>query len=255
MLRADAVTVVRNNRTLCRDLDLTIEAGSCWAILGPNGIGKSTLLHALAALYPLAAGHITLLNRPLSHWRRRDLARSLGVLLQDSDTLFPITALAMALSGRYPHRRATLWHHDQGDDLAAQQALAVVGLTPYAQHDVSRLSGGERRRAALARVLAQDPLLLLLDEPTVYLDTHHQIQILDHISQHWRNKGGAICMVLHDINLAARYCDHLLCLFADGSHEQGSTSQILQQQCVSRLMQRPMVPLQSATGQRAWLPE
>ncbi|MBF0160145.1 MAG: ABC transporter ATP-binding protein [Magnetococcales bacterium] len=251
----EEVTVHRGDRLLCHGLNLTIAAGSCWVILGPNGVGKSTLLHTMAALHPLSGGCITLLGKPLSSWSRRDLARVMGVLLQQQETLFPVTVLAMALSGRYPHRSA--WQHrNQQEDLdRARQALVLVELESHAHRDLDTLSGGERRRAALAMVLTQDPPLLLLDEPTTHLDIHHQILILDHITRRWRDRGGAVCMVLHDINLAARYGDHLLCLFADGQHEQGPTRQILQQSRVSRLMQRPMVSLQGAAGRQAWLPE
>ncbi|KAB7623385.1 ABC transporter ATP-binding protein [Alkalilimnicola sp. S0819] len=239
-------------RTICRDLALNMERTQCWGILGRNGAGKSTLLHTLAGLRPASAGEIRLLDRPRDDWSRRQRAQRLGLLPQDSEDAFPATVLETVLVGRHPHLGALAW--EQPEDLAvAHQALADVGLADFAQRSVNTLSGGERRRLGLATLLTQNPRAWLLDEPTNHLDLQHQIQILELLQQRiWRDDG-LIVMTLHDINLAARFCDHILLLFDDGSHMASIAHEALRPEYLERVYGHPIRVISGYNG-RAYLP-
>lgn len=234
------------------DLDLAVAAGQCWAVLGANGSGKTTLLHTLAGLRPAAAGTIELDGRPLGHWSRRAIARRLGILLQESDDPFPATVLETALIGRHPHLGPWQWEGPE-DHALAHQALAEVELTGFEHRGVDTLSGGERRRLALATLRVQDPQLALLDEPTNHLDLHHQIRLLGQLRDHARASGGALMMALHDVNLAARFCDHALLVFADGEVLHGPAAQLLRADYLTCLYHHPIEEV-AGNGQRAFLP-
>lgn len=251
LLSAEAVTLSVPDRTLCRGLSLTVAAGQCWAILGPNGAGKTTLLLTLAGLREPDGGTVTIDGTPMPRLSRRQIARRLGLLPQDSRDPFPATVLETALLGRHPHLPP--WQGEGPDDLAkAIQALETVGLQAMRDRDTASLSGGERRRLALATLLTQDPPLLLLDEPTNHLDLHHQIAILDHQRQ-LADAGRGVLMVLHDPNLAARFATHALLLFGDGSWEAGRASELLEENRLGRLYGHPIAAVPGPKG-RAFLP-
>ena len=234
------------------DLELRIEPGQCWAFLGANGAGKTTLLHTLAGLRAPAAGSIALDGRPLQQWRRRDIARHLGILLQESEDPFPATVLETALIGRHPHLGP--WQFEGPEDHErAHQALAEVELQGFEQRGIDTLSGGERRRLALATLLVPDPRLALLDEPTNHLDLHHQIRLLGKLRAHAHHRYGALVMALHDVNLAARFCDHALMIFADGEILHGPAEQLLRADYLTCLYHHPIEEV-TGNGQRAFLP-
>ncbi len=189
---------------------------------------------------------------PLDGLRRRDIARRLGILLQDSEDPFPATVLETALIGRHPHIEP--WRWESPDDHArAQAALAEVGLAQMAERPVDTLSGGERRRLALATLLAQDPAVHLLDEPSNHLDLHHQIDLLGRLCRRVTADGGTLVMALHDVNLAARLCDHAALIFDDGEIRHGPTAELLQPERLSRLYHHPIRAIE-AEGQRFFLP-
>jgi iron complex transport system ATP-binding protein len=165
VLACRGLTLAVPGRTLCRDVAFEVHAGECWVILGPNGAGKTTLLQTLAGLRPPAAGAILLGDRPIAEYAPRGRAQRLGFLPQDTVDAFPATALEIALGGRHPH--IPRWHPESAADVRqARAALTAVGMSEAALRDVQTLSGGERRRVALAMLLAQDPEVMLLDEPT-----------------------------------------------------------------------------------------
>ncbi|WP_018873036.1 ABC transporter ATP-binding protein [Thioalkalivibrio sp. ALJ16] len=220
-------------------LDLTVNQGQCWGILGPNGAGKSTLLHTLAGLRAARAGHIELRGTPLARHARRDLARGLGLVFQKHHDGFPATVLETALIGRHPYLRP--WDIETAEDYAlARRALAEMDLGDMEDRLVDTLSGGERQRLAIATVLTQDPALLLLDEPTSQLDLHHQVAVLDQVRKIASHPKRAAILVLHDVNLAARYCDHLLLLFPDGTACWGPTRTMLVPAALERLYNQPL---------------
>ena len=211
VLEARALDVTIAGIRICRGLDLEVEPGQCWAILGCNGAGKTTLLNTLAGLRAPAAGTIALGGRPLSSFHPRELARFRGLLPQDDSDPFPATALETVLVGRHPH--LSRWRWESAEDLrVAREALAAADLAGAEARDVRTLSGGERRRVALATLLAQQPRLFLLDEPSSHLDLSHQAALLDRLVQLARSEERALVMALHDVNLAARCCDHVLLL-------------------------------------------
>jgi iron complex transport system ATP-binding protein len=231
---------------VCRTLDFHVEPGQCWAILGRNGAGKTTLLNTLAGLRAVTAGTIELAGRPLSTYRPRELARVRALLAQDDSDAFPATALETALIGRHPHLGR--WKWEGADDLRiARDALAAVDMAGTEGRDVRTLSGGERRRVAIASLLAQQPRLFLLDEPSSHLDLAHQVALLDRLAALARAEGRAVMMALHDVNLAARCCDRVLLLDA-GDAVAGPAATLLDAARLSALYRVPLRRLQGPRG-------
>ncbi|MGH9564259.1 MAG: ABC transporter ATP-binding protein, partial [Terracidiphilus sp.] len=195
------------------------------AVLGPNGSGKSLSLHTLAGLRPPEAGQLLISDRLLAAWPRRALARELALLPQNVEDPFPATVMETVLLGRHPH--IARWQWESARDLAiASDALAAVGLAGYEERDVLTLSGGERRRAALAAVLAQTPRIFLLDEPTNQLDPNHQLEALQLLRER-ADAGAAVIVTLHDPNLAERFADAVLLIGKDGNWRCGQVADIL----------------------------
>jgi iron complex transport system ATP-binding protein len=229
----------RGGRTLCRGLNLAFGPGQCWCILGPNGAGKTTLLHALAGLYPTTQGEINLDGQATGGMSRRTLARSLGILLQDPAAGFPATVLQTVLQGRHPHLHPWAWESEE-DIRLTRQALARLGLESLAQRSTDSLSGGERQRMAIATLLTQDPQYMLLDEPVNHLDLHQQIRTLELFRELTRSRQKTVIMVLHDVNLAQRYCDHVILMQGDGEVQAGRCGEVLNTANLSRLFGHPM---------------
>lgn len=253
LLRATSIDIDLAGRTLLRDLNLAVHTSQCWALLGANGTGKTTLLHTLAGLRPPQGGSLWLQGAALARLPRRVVAQHLGLLPQDSNDSFPASVLETALIGRHPHLGR--WHNEGADDVAlARQALAQVDLAGYESRPCHTLSGGERRRLALATLLTQAPPLMLLDEPTNHLDLSHQIGALQHLRHLADSAGRAVVMALHDINLAARYCDHALLLFGDGTWQAGSTAELFTETTLSRLYGHPIQACNAPNGHNAFLP-
>ncbi len=253
LFRARGLTVTIAGQAVCRDLDLALHAGESWALLGRNGAGKTTLLHTLAGLRPPQAGTLSLLGDDLATLPRRRVAQRLGLLPQDTPDLFPATVLETALIGRHPHLEGLAWE-GEADRAIAAEALAEVGLAGLEMRPVTTLSGGERRRLALATLHCQAPRVALLDEPANHLDLRHQVVLLGALRARAAADGGTLLMVLHDVNLAARHCDHALLLFGDGEHAAGPFDEVVHAEALARLYGHPVV---SVTGPRgtAWLPQ
>ena len=237
---------------VCRKLDLDISAGERWCILGRNGAGKTTLLHTLCGLHAADAGTITLNGKPLDSLPRKLLARGIGILLQDHGNQFPATVLETALVGRHPWLGALQW--ESADDRArAQEALQETGLSGMASRMTDTLSGGEQRRLDIATLLTQNPEIFLLDEPTNHLDLHQQVRILKLLGELAEGFGRAVCMTLHDINMAARFCSHFLLLFGDGDTAQGTTTTVLTPGNLERLYRHELRCVDTPEGP-VWLP-
>lgn len=252
-LAARQLTVSIGTVTVCRDLDLAIDSGSRWAILGVNGVGKSTLIATLAGLRAPDAGAIRIDDEALAALPPRARARRLGLMAQEDS--FHIsdpetTALDVALLGRLPH--LDWWRGESAHDIRlAHTALAAVGLSDIAARRTSMLSGGERRRLALAALLAQEVPLCLLDEPTSHLDLHQQIAFMDLLIG-WNER--TLVMTLHDVNLAARYCTHALLLFGAGQWCAGPVQNMLSAEVLTRLYRHPVIAVDTGAG-IAYLPK
>ncbi len=246
-MQIQGLRIAIGDRLLCRRLDLDIRAGQCWGLLGRNGSGKTTLLHTLTGLRPAQGGQVRFEGRALDAWPRRELARGLGLLLQDRESRFPMSVEDTVLCGRYPHLGP--WSSPgKQDRQLAQQALEKVGLAGLARRNIQTLSGGERQRVALAALLAQAPRLLLLDEPVSHLDLREQVRLLD-LLQALTQAGHAVIMSLHDLNHALAYCDHLL-LLRQGRAIAGEARRIAGTERLSRLYG---LPLSSVAGPRGTL--
>ncbi|UCE88203.1 MAG: ABC transporter ATP-binding protein [Pseudomonadota bacterium] len=233
--------------TVCRDLELVIHAGQCWAVLGMNGSGKTTLLHTLAGLRSAAGGEILLDGQPLTQIGRREMARRVGVLLQDLPQGFPATVIESALTGRHPHLSPWQWEGAADRELA-RAALAAVDLGGFERRQVGTLSGGEWRRLGLATLLVQNPALALLDEPVNHLDLHHQHRVLALLRNRAASPGHGAAMVLHDVNLARRYCDHALLLFGKGETRAGPIDEVFDARTLTRLYRHPVNALDGPHG-------
>ncbi len=225
-------------RVLVDDLTLDATGGELIAVLGQNGSGKSMTMHTLAGLRTPEAGSVTLNGANLAAAPRQDIAKQLALLPQHVDDVFPATVLDTAMIGRHPHIGRLNW--ESGHDFSvARAALRSVGLEELAGRDVLTLSGGERRRLAIAQVLTQAPEVYLLDEPTNHLDPQHQLDALKLFSE--KADAGAVVMAsLHDVNLAVRYADRCLLLYGDGRWDLGATQDILDCERLSRLYSTPM---------------
>ena len=242
LLEARGLTVEIAGKQVCRELSFTLIGGECIGILGGNGVGKTTLLHTLAGLRPPAAGTVWLDGAPLATQTRRKVAQRIGVLMQQPEDSLPATVLETALIGRHPH--LDFWRWESHRDVAiARRALKNVGLEGLEQRAQTALSGGERRRLDIATVLTQDPELFLLDEPAHQLDLQYQMALLGQLRRLCAEKGRAVCMSLHDINLAARFCSRILMLFGAGEVLYDSTAAALSPENLTRLYHTPVAAL------------
>jgi iron complex transport system ATP-binding protein len=248
LLEARGLAVSIAGKEVCRGLDFALQAGDCVALLGPNGVGKTTLLHSLAGLRSRDAGEILLDGAPLAGLPRRRVAQRLGLLMQQPEDSLPATVLETALIGRHPHLDFWRWE-SHGDVAIARRALKTVGLEGLEQRAQTALSGGERRRLDLATVLAQDPQVFLLDEPAGQLDLHHQLALLGQLQRLAAQEGRAVLMSLHDVNLAARFCNRALLLFGAGEAAHGPAGDLLTPGQLSRLYGVPVRSLPWEGGQ------
>lgn len=232
-LACSSLTIEIAPRVLVRELSMSLPKGSVTCVLGCNGAGKTLTLHALAGVRAAQGGEVSVDGRALTAWNRKDLARSLGLVTQATDDPFPSTVLESVLIGRHPHIDFWQWENKDDEEIALA-ALAAVDLAGFESRDLDTLSGGERRRVAIATLLAQNPAVMLLDEPTNHLDPHHQIQTL-RLMRAKASAGHTVVMSLHDAGLAATFADHALLLFGNGEWRFGAVNDVLTEASMSRL--------------------
>lgn len=237
LLSCHSLNIKIANTQVCDNLSIDINAGENWAILGMNGSGKTTLLHTLAGILTSFNGEINLDNVPLHNLSRQQISLQLSLLLQHQEDHFPATVLESVLIGRHPHLKSWQWETEE-DIQIATDAIKMVGLEGFSKRSVLTLSGGERQRVALATLLVQQTAVRLLDEPVNHLDIHHQHEIMKLL--HADTKNTANVFVLHDVNLALRYCDHTLLVYGDGQTQQGLCDEILTEENLSNLYQHPL---------------
>jgi iron complex transport system ATP-binding protein len=225
-------------RLLVDGLNLDLDCGEIVAVLGPNGTGKSLTLATLAGLRRPDVGDVLLKAQDIFENPRQQTAQQLALLPQVVDDIFPATVLDTALVGRHPHIGRFRWESED-DYTITRDALQAMGIEDLSSRDVLTLSGGERRRLAIAQILAQTPEVYLLDEPTNHLDPQHQLDTLETFRQA-ADQGAGVIASLHDVNIAARFADRCLLLFGDGRWNLGQTRDILNESNLSELFATPM---------------
>ena len=245
-LRCTQLTIEIAGKQVCSKLDLTIQPGQVWGVLGRNGTGKTTLLHTLAGLRAAAAGDIFMDETSMQQLSRKHIAKKIGVLLQHHEDSFPVTVLETVLGGRHPHIDPWQWENES-DVVLARQALLQVDMLDLQNQSIQHLSGGERQRVAIATLLAQDPAYFLMDEPNSHLDLHYQISILDSLCRFVRDQQRTLVMSLHDINLAERFCDAVILLHGEGQVHCGPADKLLNAEDLSKIFQHPIAVHQTST--------
>jgi len=248
-LACHSLDVSIGGKRICNELNLELEPGQFWGLLGPNGIGKTTLLKCMAGLSAPDSGAVLLENQAIDNLPRRLIARLLGMLQQHTVYVFDASVLETAMTGRHPH--LAYWEREGPEDKQkALDAIRSVDLEGFESRSVTGLSGGEARRLAFASLIVQEPAILLLDEPTNHLDMKHQIRIMDHVETQVRETQRSAMIALHDVNLAARYCNHILMLFGEGDWQAGPAHDLLNRENLERLYQCPVETVQTSTGKR-----
>ena len=238
LLEISELRVSVPGRVLVEGLSMGLSRGEFVAVLGRNGSGKTLSLLTLAGLRRPQSGTVRVGGEAIGTLRRQQVAKRLALLPQDTDDIFPATVLDTALVGRHPHIGRLRWE-SPADYERARESLALVGIADLAERDVLSLSGGERRRLAIAQVLTQAPDVYLLDEPTNHLDPQHQVDTL-RIFRRSADDGAGVIASLHDVNLAARVADRCLLLFGDGRWEFGVTDAVLDEARLEALFETPM---------------
>lgn len=252
LLETKNLTLKIADKVLCRDLDFDIKAEEVIGLIGPNGSGKTTLLKTLAGLLEPSTGEIFLAGKKLSVFSEKTLARERGILFQDTQDVFPQTVYEYCSGGRYPYLNYFTQESEE-DKNTIKNALSVMGLQHHAEQSIQTLSGGERRRLAIAALLAQEPTIYLLDEPMNHLDLHFQLKVADYFKQLAKQRSRAVLMALHDINLAALYCDRILMLCGDGTFLLGTPPCVFSKENLERIYQCSFASVM-LDGKQLWVP-
>jgi len=233
-------------------VSMTVSAGRFVAVLGPNGSGKTTLVRIALGALRSRTGTATIGEKPAHEWTRQELARIVGVVPQREDNLFPQRVRETVLLGRYPH--LSMWGRERAEDHAAvQRALAACDAEQLADRWVWSLSGGEYQRVRIARALAQEPKLLVLDEPGVSLDLRHEMGLFELVRSLVDSRGLGVLMITHDLNLASRFADSLLLLNEGRAIAAGAPGDVLTQEVVEAVFAWP-VAMQTIDGRPQMVP-
>ncbi|SHF55357.1 iron complex transport system ATP-binding protein [Modicisalibacter ilicicola DSM 19980] len=250
MFEVDTASFLIGDKCLLRPVDLEFVEGRVYGLIGHNGSGKSTLLKLLARQQPVSHGEIRLDGRPLANWGSREFARQVAYLAQHLPAADTLTARELIGFGRYP------WHGLLGrlgseDHAQIERAIALTHTEAFAERLVDTLSGGERQRVWLAMLLAQGSRFLLLDEPLAALDIAHQVDVLALVRKLCRELGLGVIIVLHDVNMAARYCDHLVALHGGRLLAQGPPGELMDSTTLEAIYGIPMQVMTHPGGEHS----
>jgi len=228
------------NVPILREISLKVEQGEFLSLAGPNGSGKTTLLRLLDRIFVPQNGSIFLDGRNITRYTRTEIAKRIAFVPQESGIIYPFTVLEVVLMGRAPHSRGSLFEnaHDRG---IANTMMKLTDVHHLAHHPVTALSGGERQRAFIARALAQQPEILLLDEPNAHLDIAHQIEVFSIIRKLNREAGLTVVSVSHDLNLAAAYSDRMAMLMGGTLAALGTPQEVLTEQRIREVFRTPVL--------------
>lgn len=221
-----------DRQPILKDVEMSVHRGELFGIIGPNGSGKSTLLKLLSGVESVESGTVRLDGREIGTYSRREMAQWVAVLQQDALPAIGFTVRDVVEMGRFPFQN---WLGDEAEDQAVllDGIMEKLGLLHLAERTLEHLSGGERQRVALAKVMAQQPKLLLLDEPTTYLDIGYQVQMMDAVRR-WQTEADlTVVAVLHDLNLAAQYCDRLLVLHDGAVAQVGTPHEVIRRELIA----------------------
>jgi iron complex transport system ATP-binding protein len=239
-------------RAVLENLSFEVGEGEFVGLIGPNSAGKSTLLRLLSRLRRPSKGAITLKAKSLEDWSLQELAKTMAVVSSEDYFAFPFSVGQIVLLGRTPYLSRGRWERPE-DYAAAQKAMQVTDVLHLADRSIQQLSSGERQRVLLARALAQEPKVLLLDEPTAHLDLGHQWAFFDLLDRLHREQGVTIISAIHDLSLAARYADKLILLHQGCLHSQGSPKQTLMAEAVREVFGVSVEARWSDHGQNLFL--
>ena len=234
MLSVRNVSAGYGSRCVLHDVSLEVGRGRFVGLIGPNGCGKTTLLRVASGILPPTSGQVHVAGENIRRAARRSRAKVMACLLQDLSLDLPLTVREVVLMGRWPHLRGLGWETRE-DHQAAQRAMELAGVSHLADRPITEISGGERQRAFIAMCLAQQPQVLLLDEPTQHLDIAYQLSLLDLILGLNRQAGVTVLAVFHDLNLASEYCDRLLLLDRGRVDAQGPPQTVLTADRIGRV--------------------
>ncbi|MDD5095124.1 MAG: ABC transporter ATP-binding protein [Dehalococcoidia bacterium] len=234
MLQIENVTLGYGKRTVLTDINLSVKQGELLGIIGPNGSGKSTLVKGISRLLTPRNGRVVIDDHDVAHMSRAELARLVAVVPQSPNLPDTYTAFEIVLMGRTPHLGMLRFEGARDFDIA-WKAMAMTRTQPLAERTMDEISGGEKQRLIIARALAQEPKLILLDEPTAHLDIKYQVETLDFISRLCRDQNMTAVAVLHDLNLAAQYCDRLALLSDGRIHTEGLPQKVITAQNIKEV--------------------
>ncbi len=254
LLEARDLSFSYAGRPVLRGVSVRVRRGEIVGVLGPNGSGKSTLIKVLSGVLPGYTGSAMLDGEEISSTQRRTLARALAVVPQEPVFSFPFTAMEIVLMGRHPHL-AGLAFESEGDLAVARTALERCGVSELAARPIHELSSGERQRVVFARALAQQPRALLLDEPASFLDVRHQVEIYDIVRGLAAERECGVLTVMHDLNLAAEYCDRIYLMQDGGVEAEGPTEEVFTYSNLTRVFRTEVyVDTNTLTGKLLVIP-
>ncbi len=234
MIEVNSVSFRYHEDWVLQDVSFRVEKGEFVGVIGPNGSGKTTLLKILYRLLSPQRGEILFELVPMKKMDRTDIAKRIAVVAQETHLLFPFSVLETVLMGRSPHLGHLMFESEKDVEIT-KKAMEWTKMLPFSERSMDELSGGERKRVFIARALAQEPEVILLDEPTANLDIHHQMDFLDLILTLNRERGLTIVMASHDMNIASEFCDRLILLQGGGVYKIGTPDEVITQENIEKV--------------------